>query len=612
MELKLDEPDVPVLGAAAAEEPALVADLAPVLPRIAASLGVTAAIVARLGPAAADAWLMLLFSDRGAAAQALDSAGAVRPSFALAADWQRLQRQQDQHARLRTLILAFTRSLASTLDMGAALAELCEALEPLFGAARAAAWIHDRRARQIVLEATSDPAGGATGTRIDVEARETTAVRALRSDHPALVAAGRGAATLLVPLRGRRRALGALVIEGVAVAAGGESDPLGLAEELARQLSTAIENMLLFEEILRSRRELENTFNSLVDLVVVCDRALRIVHANRAFAERIGVARERLFERPLAEFASPETAAWISSLARLTAEADAVTREGPDTLLRGIFSMTVSTLRTQDGQPIGLVLVARDVTRQAELEAERAALGERLAQSEKLAALGQFVAGIAHELNNPLQGVLGHLELLRGRRSLPRAFAPEIRLIYREADRAAKIVNNLLVFAGSRRAARRRVNPNAALRRALALRARACREAGIDIIRALDDRVPPIVGDALLLQQALLNIVINAEQAIVAAAEVSSRRPGRPRIEAKTTREAGRVVIEIRDTGPGIPPDVLPRIFEPFFTTKEVGKGTGLGLALTYGIIQEHGGAISVRNHPSGGAAFRIELPETT
>ena len=237
---------------------------------------------------------------------------------------------------------------------------------------------------------------------------------------------------------------------------------------------------------------------------------------------------------------------------------------------------------------MGIVLVARDITPQAELEAERAELRNRLVQSEKLAALGQFVAGIAHELNNPLQGVLGHLELLRATGAFPKALRRDMQRIYREADRAAKIVRNLLVFAGSRRLVRRRTSVNATLSRVLSLRAPAFRAANIEVVRRHADGLPRVKGDPLLLQQALLNIVLNAEQAIGAG----GGRIETAHVGAAARRRCAHVVVQIRDTGPGIPPAAMPRLFEPFYTTKEVGKGTGLGLAITYGIIQEHGGQI--------------------
>jgi signal transduction histidine kinase len=264
----------------------------------------------------------------------------------------------------------------------------------------------------------------------------------------------------------------------------------------------------------------------------------------------------------------------------------------------------LSPLKGREDEPIGTVLVARDVTQQAQLEAERTELRDRLAQTEKLAALGQFVAGIAHELNNPLQGVLGHIELLlQDHAAVPAGFRRDLRLVLREADRAAKIVHDLLVFAGSRRITRRRLNVNHVVTRVLALRAPAAAAAGIEVATELAAKLPRVAGDALLLQQALINIIVNAEQALA--------RPSGPRRIEVRTRAIGRRAVEIRvtDTGPGLPPDVLPRVFEPFFTTKEVGQGTGLGLAIAYGIVQEHDGRLSAANSPGGGAVFTIELP---
>jgi signal transduction histidine kinase len=275
-------------------------------------------------------------------------------------------------------------------------------------------------------------------------------------------------------------------------------------------------------------------------------------------------------------------------------------------VLNGTFLITLTPLTGQEQQAMGAVLVARDITPHAQLEAERSELRNRLVQSEKLAALGQFVAGIAHELNNPLQGVLGHIELLRATGAFPKEIRRDMQRIYREADRAAKIVRNLLVFAGSRRLVRRRTSVNATLSRVLALRAPAFRACNIEVTRRHDDKVPRIKGDPLLLQQAFLNIVLNAEQAIGAD---GGRIETRTAFRADGSHGRGTVQVEIRDTGPGIRPEVLSRIFEPFYTTKEVGKGTGLGLAITYGIIQEHGGQIVVSNHPEGGAVFTVQLP---
>ncbi len=250
------------------------------------------------------------------------------------------------------------------------------------------------------------------------------------------------------------------------------------------------------------------------------------------------------------------------------------------------------------------MLVARDITRQTRLEAERAALRERLTQSEKLASLGQFVAGIAHEMNNPLQGVLGHLELLMDMTPAAKPVKRELKQIFQEADRAAKIVRNLLVFTGSHRIARQKTQVDRILTRAIASRKPHLARADIKIVRKQGERLPPVLCDPAHLQQAFLNILINAEHALADGGQAR-------RIEVTTSvrRPTKKVVITIRDCGPGIATEVLPRIFDPFFTTKDVGQGTGLGLAITYGIVQEHGGTITASNSKEGGAVFQIELP---
>jgi signal transduction histidine kinase len=314
--------------------------------------------------------------------------------------------------------------------------------------------------------------------------------------------------------------------------------------------------------------------------------------------------------RPLSELIGPAMAAWVQSPDSLDATESGVPRiaRSPrldDERLGGSFAVTMTPLISRDGVPAGRVVVARDITAHTRLEAEKAVLRERLAQSEKLASLGQFVAGIAHEMNNPLQAVLGHLELLLGTSAAARPLHRELRRIYTEGQRAAKIVQNLLLFTGSHRLARRSLALDTVVSRALASRRSPRQRARIGVVRKRGQNVPPVVGDALLLYQAILNVVINAEHAVADAA-VGARR-----IEVSTAVAPGTggVVLTIRDTGAGIAREVLPQIFDPFFTTREVGQGTGLGLTIAYGIIQEHGGTIRASNAPGGGAVFAIELP---
>jgi C4-dicarboxylate-specific signal transduction histidine kinase len=233
---------------------------------------------------------------------------------------------------------------------------------------------------------------------------------------------------------------------------------------------------------------------------------------------------------------------------------------------------------------------------------EQTRLRSRLAQAEKLAALGQFIAGIAHEINNPLQGVLGYAELMLGSIGPDHPHRADLRRIYLEADRAAEIVRNLLVFTGSQRAPRKPIDIPALVAETITIRHSTTGVAHTEIEQTGDTVLPLVVGDARRLQQAILNILINAEQAI-ASADHS------PRIIVSVTAAPPGLVIHIDDSGPGIPAAVLPRIFDPFFTTKDVGQGTGLGLAIAYGIVQDHGGTLTAGPSPLGGARFSIQLP---
>ncbi len=531
----------------------------------------------------------------------------VADAFVAALELFRLRQNDALQRDIRALLDDFAGILGTTLDLSAALDAFCRGANQLFGADRTAVWVHERRERELVLRASSEFAHVARGAHIPVDDMGSPAASAMRRLHAEIQPVeGTATATVTVPLRGYRRSLGTLIFEGVRVEAGGEFTLLDRAEELGRQLSAAIETTQLLDDVVRSRSGLENAFDSIADLIVAWDRQGHILHANQAFAHRVGVARDGLLDRSLAEFVGPELTTWLSAR-----DAEARHSGGPpatlevvDPVLKGPFIVTVTDLLDRHRQRAGTILVARELTSQAKLQAEREELRQRLTQSEKLAALGQFVAGIAHELNNPLQGVLGHLELLRVTGAFPKQLRREAQTIYREADRAAKIVRNLLAFSGSRRLPRRSVSLNSVLQKVVALRAPACRAARIELVRRNDPTLPRIQSDPLLLHQMFLNIVINAEHAVA-----ESGRPGRIEISTTVSPAGDRVVTLVRDTGNGIPADVLSRIFEPFYTTKEVGHGTGLGLAIAYGIVQEHGGHIVAANHPEGGAVFTVELP---
>jgi PAS domain S-box-containing protein len=246
-------------------------------------------------------------------------------------------------------------------------------------------------------------------------------------------------------------------------------------------------------------------------------------------------------------------------------------------------------------QPIGWLEIHRDITNRRQIES-------RLFHSERLAALGQMVSGVAHELNNALTSIFGYAQLVQ-KRTRGFEWEAEARHIVEEGERARRIAQNLLLFARGSKSERGPVNLNEIVERTLQIRAYELRLENIRVELDLHAELPEAIGDAAQIQQALLNLIVNAEQAIRQV-----RESGHIWIRTKPM-STDRIALEVADDGPGVPPEVVLRIFDPFFTTKPAGVGTGLGLSILYGIVQQHGGEVSVEKRPGGGAIFTIELP---
>jgi len=260
----------------------------------------------------------------------------------------------------------------------------------------------------------------------------------------------------------------------------------------------------------------------------------------------------------------------------------------------GQFSVNLSPISGEDGKVSSIVVVMTDVT-------DSAMLRSKLVHAEKMAAVGQLVSGVAHEVNNPLTAILGFTDLLMENTELPESARHDLRIILQEAQRTKQIVQNLLSFARQMPPRRQPVQLNSILHRTVQLRSYDFISHGIQVVERLDESLPEIVGDSHQLQQVFLNIINNAYDAV--------RECGRPaRIEIMSARTQAYVEVAFRDNGTGISdPD---RIFDPFFTTKDVGKGTGLGLSICYGIVREHGGEIICHNNlESEGATFIVRLP---
>jgi two-component system, NtrC family, sensor kinase len=376
-----------------------------------------------------------------------------------------------------------------------------------------------------------------------------------------------------------------------------------------------LENQEAQQSLRESEERLEAEMDGLVDSiesgVLVLDADGKILMASHRLAAIFGIESRRLLEfgmigalidRLAHHFLRPaETAARWREHVRQGDEAswDEFELVRPS---RKIVERFARPLHKPDGTRLGWLEVYRDVTGQRLIQT-------KLLQTEKMAALGQLVSGIAHELNNPLTSIQGYAQLLLTRRSASDR-VQDAQRISQEAERAGRIVKNLLLFSRETKPERRAVQLNEVVERTLSLRSYELKLENIEVEMVLDPALPQTLADAAQLQQIVLNLIVNAEQAIVLA---RGEEAGIGHILIRTRRLAGdRLALEVSDDGPGIPPEIVARIFDPFFTTKPAGVGTGLGLSIVYGIVQEHGGEVSADTLQGRGATLSVELPALT
>jgi two-component system NtrC family sensor kinase len=350
----------------------------------------------------------------------------------------------------------------------------------------------------------------------------------------------------------------------------------------------------------RYRRERDfnkNILNNTQSMILVLDTAGLVSYANRRCFEA-GYREQDLLGRPLIELVTPARRPLLVEALERTLQGAALDNlEIP--LFRGSgtpgqFSISLSPMRDEQGEINSVVVVMTDITDAASLQA-------KLMHTEKMAALGQLVSGVAHEVNNPLAAIVGFTDLLLENPAVPDDAKEELQVILQEAQRTRVIVQNLLSFARQMPAQREPAQVNTILKQTMKLRAYDLENHGVELTEKYAVELPMIIGDPHQLQQVFLNILNNAYDAVQ-----EIRRTGK--IEVQTLHRADKIEIMFRDNGPGI--SQIDRIFDPFFTTKEVGKGTGLGLSICYGIIQAHRGEIIAKNNPDGdGSTFIVRLP---
>jgi two-component system NtrC family sensor kinase len=362
-------------------------------------------------------------------------------------------------------------------------------------------------------------------------------------------------------------------------------DELALLSAVVSQAAIALENARLLHLLSSGKRQWELTVDAITQAICIVDARGIVRRANRVFADLVQLPVTALPGRSWMSLLPP---AWATVVSQALAE------PGAHEIRSGTRDYSVSAIRMEGAEDEAAVLSFEDHT-------EKRHLQDQLIQSEKMSAIGQLIAGIAHDLNNPLASVVGFADFLAESGDVPPALAEPLRVIRQEAERAATIVKNLLSFARRQEGERLPQSLQPLLESVLALLRNEMMALKVETALFVEPHIPDIEMNPNQIKQVFVNLLNNAAQAIA-----STGRAGHITVTAK--RWLDGVAVSVADDGPGIPDELLPRVFEPFFTTKSEGEGTGLGLSICQGIIKEHGGRITLESSVGVGATFTVEL----
>jgi len=377
------------------------------------------------------------------------------------------------------------------------------------------------------------------------------------------------------------------------------SDDVELVQTIAGYVAIALDNSQLYSsleqkasEIARLKDFSENIVESLNVGVLAVDLEGTVEAWNSRMEQVFGVPRDAAVGQPLGNLLPAELASEIAS----RDDQEQITgiykhrfqRQGRSLIL----NVSITPLVGKSGERIGRLLLFDDVTQRERME-------EQMSQTEKLTSLGLLAAGVAHEVNTPLAVISNYIQMLAKQMPDGDPRHSIIEKIVKQTFRASEIVNNLLNFSRTGAGELADVDLNRVVEETLSLVAHPLKTSQIRVVKQLSDGLPPVWGSANKLQQVFLNLFLNARDAM----------PAGGMLEVRTTAHNGSVEIEVVDTGNGIPREHIHKIFDPFFTTKATGRGTGLGLSVTYGIIKEHAGRIDVRSTPGRGTSFHVEFP---
>lgn len=549
---------------------------------------------------------------------------------------QRLRRERDrlmhnleQRVQELTVLYSIGKSVSTLMDLEELLERIVEAGVYITRAEEGFLLLRDGRTNELYLRAAKN-LGEQRAQRLRMPIDDSLAGQVVRTGKPIRINTRDHVGSALkvktgflvrsiiqVPLMVGQHVIGVLAVDNQQSDLGFSENDQYLLSALAGYAAIAIENARLYREIKQSEERYRGLFANAYDLIFTLDHKFSITSINRVGTQLTGYPLAELQGQLLAKLCTPDS--WEMAepfLCELLAGNSVSPFELE--LVRSdqeLVYLEVSAQRISDGKRQNeLHCIARNLT-------ERRRLEQQLVQAEKLSAIGQLVAGVAHELNNPLTSISGYAQLLLRDPSITEVIHQDIKHIYTQADRAGRIVHNLLIFAREHKPERTLVNLNEVLQSTLSLRAYQLRVDNIKVVTDYAADLPTTIADPYQLQQVFLNLINNAHQAILqhetsglltlrTSTATARREPGDGGTSSLAASNVVRV--EIQDTGVGIPDHELGRIFDPFFTTKPVGQGTGLGLSICFGIVQEHSGQIWAESTTGMGTTVYVDLPAQT
>ncbi len=541
---------------------------------------------------------------------------AIAMLFAPLKTWLRERMDQlfyGERYSARRSLEAFIRTISATTDLDSLLEQTAERLQRMFSVEKIALFLEDAEA----------PAGYRLAFSRGVAAEDL----ALPPDFGRIVCAESGSRGVLVrdvapwlpesfvrgvddlyyfvPCSVRDRTIAIVGLGRTTDSPLLTSEDLELLRVASGYIAVALENSLLYREQARRAAELarlkefsESIIESLTVGIIVLTPEGRVAMWNSAVEELLGIARDHALSRRIEELLPPDLIRALHDVTHPHGWAVPEVRHIYKFRLRRaeaddlVLNVSIVPFEMPAREASGALLVLEDMTHRVRLE-------EQLQQREKLSSLGLLAAGVAHEVNTPLAGISSYTQMLL------KQFPPTdprralLEKIQAQTMRASQIVSSLLNFARMERPAVSRLDIRRILDDTLQLLEPQLRDTRIEVVKRYADALPPVLGDAAKLQQVFMNLILNARDAM----------PEGGRLTLTAYFEDGHVGVDVEDTGVGIPPEHIARIYDPFFTTKGVGRGTGLGLALSYGIIQEHAGRIFVQSRVGHGTRFTILLP---